>query len=41
MFTDYIRISLNNIRQRKIRSFLTVTGVVIGIMAVVALISIG
>jgi putative ABC transport system permease protein len=41
MFTDYIRISLNNIRQRKMRSFLTVTGIVVGIMAVVALISIG
>ncbi|ODS38861.1 MAG: hypothetical protein A7316_06905 [Candidatus Altiarchaeales archaeon WOR_SM1_86-2] len=41
MVTDYIRISLNNIRQRKLRSFLTVIGIVIGIMAVVALISIG
>ncbi|ODS39933.1 hypothetical protein BEH94_03685 [Candidatus Altiarchaeales archaeon WOR_SM1_SCG] len=41
MFTDYIRISLNNLRQRKLRNFLTVIGIVIGIMAVVALISIG
>jgi len=41
MFTDYIRISLNNLRQRKLRSFLTIIGIVIGIMAVVALISVG
>jgi len=41
MFTEYLGISLNNLRQRRIRSFLTIIGIVIGIMAVVALISIG
>jgi len=41
MFTDYLRISINNLLQRKTRSFLTIIGIVIGIMAVVALISIG
>ena len=41
MFTDYLKLSINNLLQRKTRSFLTIIGIVIGIMAVVALISIG
>ena len=41
MFKDYIKIALKNIRKRQTRSWLTVIGIVIGIAAVVALISLG
>jgi len=38
---DYISLVLNNLRRRKLRSYLTVLGIVIGITAIVALISLG
>src|SRR3972149_9501804 len=38
---DYLYLSLNNLRRRKLRSWLTMLGIFIGIAAVVALISIG
>jgi putative ABC transport system permease protein len=41
MFTDYFKLSWENIAHRKLRSILTVIGIVIGIAAVVALISLG
>lgn len=41
MIADYFKFALNGIRQRKLRSWLTMIGVFIGITAVVALISIG
>lgn len=41
MLADYFKISLRNLRKRKIRSFLTILGIVIGIVSVVGLISIG
>jgi putative ABC transport system permease protein len=41
MFTDYFKLAWENISHRKIRSWLTIIGIIIGIMAVVALISLG
>lgn len=41
MFLDFFRLSINNLRHRKRRSWLTIIGTLIGIMAVVSLISIG
>ena len=41
MFLDYFRLSINNLRHRKRRSRLTIIGTLIGIMAVVSLVSIG
>lgn len=41
MITDYFRLAFNNLRNRKKRSWLTIIGTLIGIMAVVSLISIG
>jgi putative ABC transport system permease protein len=41
MFSDYIRFAVGNFRRRKIRSFLTMIGVFIGIAAVVSLIGLG
>ncbi|NIA03811.1 MAG: FtsX-like permease family protein [Nitrospiraceae bacterium] len=41
MFLDYFRIVMLNLTHRRVRTWLTVLGVVIGITAVVALISIG
>jgi len=38
---DYFSISINNLRRRKLRSWLTMVGIFIGIAAVVALISLG
>ncbi len=38
---EYFLFSVNNIRSRKLRSWLTIIGIVIGIAAVVALISLG
>lgn len=40
MLKDYIRFSFNNLKHRKLRSWLTMVGIFIGIAAVVALISI-
>ncbi len=41
MWRDYIRLGIENIRRRRLRSWLTMIGIVIGIAAVVALISLG
>jgi putative ABC transport system permease protein len=41
MLADYAELALHNIRSRKLRSWLTILGIVIGVMAVVALIAIG
>ncbi|MFA5084557.1 MAG: ABC transporter permease, partial [Candidatus Paceibacterota bacterium] len=41
MISDYFKLAFKNLKSRKTRSFLTVLGIFIGIMAVVALISIG
>src|SRR3989344_4142386 len=38
---DYFFLSLNNLKRRKLRSWLTMIGIFIGISAVVALISLG
>jgi putative ABC transport system permease protein len=38
---DSIKVALNNLLQQKIRSYLTLLGIVIGIAAIVALVSIG
>jgi putative ABC transport system permease protein len=40
-FNDIIRFSLNNLMHRGLRSWLTILGVVIGVAAVVAIISVG
>lgn len=39
MFKDYFRLALHSVKQRKMRSWLTLLGIFIGIAAVVALIS--
>jgi len=41
MLKDFFIISLNNLKRRKLRSWLTMVGIFIGIAAVVALISLG
>lgn len=41
MLEDYFKISIGNLIHRKLRSWLTIIGIMIGIAAVVALISIG
>jgi len=41
MLIDYIKFSLEGIRKRKLRSYLTMIGIFIGIAAVVSLISLG
>ena len=41
MLSDLFKLSLNNLRRRKLRSWLTMLGIFIGIAAVVALISLG
>jgi putative ABC transport system permease protein len=41
MLKDYFRLAINNISHRRLRSWLTIIGIVIGIAAVVALISLG
>jgi len=38
---DFLRLSLNNLRRRKLRAWLTMLGIFIGVAAVVALISLG
>lgn len=37
MFIESVRMSIDNIRSNKLRSFLTVLGIIIGVMAVIAL----
>ena len=39
MIADYVRISFNSIRHRKLRSWLTIIGIIIGIGSIIALIS--
>jgi putative ABC transport system permease protein len=41
MLSDFFKIGVNNLRRRKLRSWLTMIGIFIGIAAVVALISLG
>ncbi len=41
MFEDFFLLSFNNLRRRKLRSWLTIIGIFIGIAAIVGLISIG
>jgi len=41
MIIDYFLISFNNLRRRKLRSWLTIIGILIGIASVVSLISVG
>ncbi len=41
MLADFFKLSLNNLRRRRLRSWLTMIGIVIGIAAVVGLISLG
>jgi len=41
MITDYFKLSLRSIRSRKLRSWLTMIGIFIGVTAVVSLISLG
>ncbi len=41
MLSDFFILALNNLKRRKLRSWLTVIGIVIGIAAVVGLISVG
>ncbi|MBS3163594.1 ABC transporter permease [Candidatus Woesearchaeota archaeon] len=41
MISDYFKLSLNNLKQRGLRSWLTMLGIFIGIAAVVSLISLG
>lgn len=40
MFKDYINLSIKNIKNRKLRSWLTVIGIVIGVAAIISLITI-
>lgn len=41
MIQDYFELAINNLKHRGIRSWLTLLGILIGVMAVVALISLG
>ena len=41
MIKDFFVLSLNNLKRRRLRSWLTMIGIFIGIAAVVALISLG
>ena len=41
MLSDFFKLSLNNLKRRKLRSWLTMLGIFIGIAAVVSLISLG
>ena len=40
MIVDYIKVAITNLRHRKIRSWLTIVGIIISVMSIVALISI-
>ncbi|MBW3003933.1 ABC transporter permease, partial [Candidatus Woesearchaeota archaeon] len=39
MIADYFKIAFENLRHRKLRTWLTVIGIVIGIAAIIALVS--
>ncbi len=41
MFLEYFRLTQKNIRHRRMRSWLTILGIIIGVASVVSLISIG
>ncbi|MBD3259325.1 FtsX-like permease family protein [Candidatus Woesearchaeota archaeon] len=41
MFAEYFKIAIKNMRNRKIRSYLTMIGIIIGITALIALITLG
>ncbi|MFA7707806.1 MAG: ABC transporter permease, partial [Candidatus Pacearchaeota archaeon] len=41
MITEFFKLSVNNLRRRKLRSWLTMLGIFIGIASVIALISLG
>ena len=41
MYRDYIRISIRSLRKRRLRSWLTMIGIFIGIAAIVSLIGLG
>lgn len=41
MFSDYLKLAFNNLRKRRLRSWLTMIGIFIGVAAVVSLISLG
>ncbi|MBR9700343.1 ABC transporter permease [Candidatus Woesearchaeota archaeon] len=41
MFVDYVRLALNNLTKRRLRSWLTMIGIFMGIAVVVSLISLG
>ncbi len=41
MFSDYFKLAFNNLRKRRLRSWLTMIGIFIGVAAVVSLISLG
>ena len=41
MIKDYIKVGVNNLFNRRLRSWLTILGIIIGIATVVALISLG
>jgi putative ABC transport system permease protein len=41
MITDYIKLAIENISHRRLRAWLTILGIVVGIAAVVALVSLG
>jgi putative ABC transport system permease protein len=41
MITDYVLFSVKGIRQRKMRSWLTIIGIIIGVAAIVSLITLG
>ena len=40
-FPDLLSMSLNNLRRRKLRTFLTVLGVIIGTASIVVMVSLG
>lgn len=40
-FSDLLRMSINNLRRRKLRTGLTVLGVVIGTASIVVMVSLG
>ena len=41
MITDYLKLAIENISHRRMRSWLTMLGIIVGIAAVVALVSLG
>ena len=40
-FSDLLMMSVNNLRRRKLRTFLTVLGVIIGTASIVVMVSLG